>query len=213
MAKSIHPTKNDLIKTLLGNKVLKSERLRRALRTVDRIDFVRREDSLYAYEDHPMSIGWGATISQPYTVALMLQELDPQRGERVLDVGAGSGWSAALLACLVGAGGEVWGTEVVPELVKFGQKNLKKYPSLKAKILPAASGVLGLPERAPFNRILVSAALPEGASVPPELLGQLAPGGRLLIPLGYSLWRIDKSKTGKLKQREFPGFIFVPLQK
>ena len=154
-----------------------------------------------AYGDYPLPIGHGQTISQPYTVAYMLELLQPERGDRVLDVGSGSGWTAALLASIVGPDGRVWGTEIIPELVEFGRANLAKYNFKNATIERAAG--LGLPEHAPYDKILVSAAADD---VPDSLLDQLAPGGIMVIPIKTSVWKITHTE-----REEHPGFAFVPL--
>jgi protein-L-isoaspartate(D-aspartate) O-methyltransferase len=195
-----------LVDHLLKRGVLQTDRIVAAFRAVDRIDFVRNLSRPRAYGDRPLSIGHGQTISQPFTVAFMLEELRPRPGERVLDVGSGSGWTTALLAHIVGTEGSVWGTEILPELVVFGRRNLAKYSFPNAHIAPAGR-VLGRPgER--FDRILVSAAARE---LPAELVGQLAVGGRLVIPVGSSIVRLINLGENETQQREHIGFAFVPL--
>lgn len=135
--------------------------------------------------DEPIDIGFGQTISQPSTVAVMLERLDVRPGQKVLDVGSGSGWTTALLARLVGRGGSVMGVERIPELVEFGRQNLANFAITKAmanaEIRPAGER-LGLPEEAPFNRILVSAHPP--GNWLNELQQQLSTrGGRLIAPV------------------------------
>jgi len=115
-----------LIIHLKETDVLKTKRIISALRLIDRADFVPAKLRLQAYEDYPLPLLDGQTISQPYTVALMLELLRPSPGSKVLDVGSGSGWTTALLAQIVGHSGKVSGVEIVPGLVKFGQKNLAK---------------------------------------------------------------------------------------
>ena len=182
---------------------------------MDRADFVPPEYRDDAYGDFPLPIGFGATISQPTVVAFMLELLQPRKGDKVLDVGTGSGWTTALLAHIVGPSGSIAGIEIIPELVALGMANLRKYNLPQAKIVQAKEHVLGLPaqaglpEKAPFDKILVSAA---ADSLPQELIDQLANGGRMAIPIRDSVWRVEKKAEGSLNKEEFFGFAFVPLR-
>ena len=116
-----------LINHLINVGVLKTPEIIKAFYKIDRAFFVPKEFHDYAYEDYPLSIGYGATISQPYTVAFMLELLQPKKGEKILDVGSGSSWTTALLAHIVGIKGKIFGVEIVPELIKFAKDNLKKF--------------------------------------------------------------------------------------
>lgn len=198
-----------LVEKLSIAGILKSKSIISAFLHVDRADFVLPEHIKNAYHDNPLSIGFGQTISQPTTVAIMLELLNTQNGEKILDVGSGSGWTTALLADIIGPKGEVFGIEIVPELVKFGQKNLGKYNYPQAKIIQAGNN-LGFPEEAPFDRILVSAA---SNNIPKELIQQLDTEGIMVIPVRHSVYRIRKKPDGKLEKEEFFGFSFVPLIK
>ena len=199
--------KDALIEKLIADKMLKSEEIIEAFRRIDRADFVPEEYGDEAYGDYPLPIGRGQTISQPSTVAFMLELLRPVEGDRILDVGSGSGWTTALLAQIVGSKGRVWGLELLPELAKFGSENLAKYDFSNAKIQQAGE-IVGLPGEAPFDKILVSAA---GQEIPKELINQLKVGGRMVIPVQNSVWKIDKISKAKVDKQEFPGFVFVPL--
>ncbi|PIR92224.1 protein-L-isoaspartate O-methyltransferase [Candidatus Falkowbacteria bacterium CG10_big_fil_rev_8_21_14_0_10_44_15] len=196
-----------LTKYLIDLDVLKSPHIINAFQSIDRADFVPRKYLNEAYGDYPLPLGYGQTISQPTTVAFMLEKLQPQAGEKILDVGSGSGWTTALLAQIVGPAGKVCGVEIVPELAEFGRKNLANYELNWAEI-KLVTGELGCPPLAPFDKILVSAAAEEP---PGKLLTQLKIGGRLIIPIQNSIWQIDKAAAGKFRQQEFPGFVFVPL--
>lgn len=183
-----------------------SKEIEKAFEKIERQDFVLDEYKSQADFDYPLPIGFGQTISQPTTVAFMLNLLDPKPGEKILDVGSGSGWTTALLAEVVGKEGKLIGAERIKELVDFGNENLKKYQLSNAQVF-LAEKALGFPNQAPFDRILVSAAARE---VPEGLIIQLKIGGRLVIPVVSSIWQIDRGKI-KNRKKEYPGFAFVPL--
>ena len=153
-----------------------------------------------------MPLGWGQTISQPYTVAFMLDLLDVQPGDSILDIGSGSGWTTALLATLTGSAGSVHGLERISVLVEFGTSNLAKYSFPQAHITVAAAD-LGTPGKE-YDRILVSAASEE---LPKELILQLKTGGVLVIPVDSSILKITKTSLEDTDTEEHYGFTFVPL--
>lgn len=198
-----------LVQSMIDSGFLKTSNIIEAFRSIDRADFIRKENLFESYDDYPLPIGYNATISQPSTVAFMLEKLEPKKGDKILDIGSGSGWTTALLAYLIGEKGQVYGVELVPELVEFGQKNLKKYKFENAQILPAKKEMVGLVEYAPYDKILVSASAKE---LPQELINQLKIGGRLIIPIRSSIWKIDKISKDKINKEEFFGFTFVPLK-
>ncbi len=187
------------------------EALNEAFRAVARADFLRADDEKRAGLDAPIAIGAGQTNSQPRTVADMLRLLDVQPGQRVLDVGSGSGWTTALLAHMVGPTGVVIATELEPELVTFGRENLAKYDFPWASIRQADPGTLGAPEDAPFDRILVSA---EASSLPEPLVDQLAVGGTMMIPVGARMTRVEKEGSGAddVSITTHGLYSFVPLR-
>lgn len=200
---------NRLINNIIKRGYLKTPKIIEAFRGADRADFVRREDSLESYGDYPLPIGNGQTISQPSTVAFMIELLQPKKGDIILDVGAGSGWTTAILADIVGDEGFVWGVELVPELVKFGRNNIIKHGTTNAHILQSDVHQLGMPDKGPFDRILVSAA---GYDLAQELVGQLKIGGKMVIPIMDSVWKIDKVNKDDIRQERHYGFAFVPLR-
>ena len=184
----------------------------KAFEKVDRKDFVRSEDVDHAYDNVPLPIGYNQTISQPTTVAFMLELLELKEGLKALDVGSGSGWTTALLANILGKKGEVIGVETIPELVNFGRKNIAKYrKGLNVNIFPAGE-TIGYPLKSPYDRILVSASADE---IPLELIKQLKVLGILVIPVKNSIYKLVRRSNdiNDILKEEYPGFVFVPLRK
>ncbi len=180
-----------------------------AMRTVPRHLFVPTEMRGRAYSDSPLPIGYGQTISQPYIVALMTELLEPRPDVRVLEIGTGSGYQAAVLAGLVR---QIYTIEIVPELARSAATALAAYPNVKVR---QGDGYRGWPEEAPFDRIILTAAPPE---VPRALVEQLKRGGRLVAPEGPTPWRqelivIEKDAGGKVRRRSVIPVMFVPMVK
>lgn len=184
-------------------------RVRAAFAAVSREDFLLEDQRGYVGEDRPLSIGFHQTNSQPTTVRNMLELLDVRAGDRVLDVGSGSGWTTALLGHLTGTTGEVWGVEIVPELAQWGRSNVERYPLPWASVTAADTDVLGLPDQAPYDRILASA---EASELPADLVEQLAEGGRMVIPVRGRLSVVDRRWSGQLDVRRVGHYAFVPLR-
>lgn len=157
--------------------------------------------------DGPILIGHGQTSSQPRTVDAMLRLLDVRRGQRVLDVGAGSGWTTALLAHLTGPDGEVRGVELLPDLAAWGAANVAGTAYGWAEVRPAEPGVLGDPSHAPYDRILVSA---EAQEIPATLAEQLAEDGRLVLPVAGTMTLVVRAGD-TLTASEHGRYRFVPL--
>ncbi|MBD5787853.1 protein-L-isoaspartate carboxylmethyltransferase [Cellulosimicrobium terreum] len=183
------------------------------MRAVDRRGFLPREQRRWAGQDRPLGIGHGQTSSQPSTVAAMLRLLQVPRGADVLDVGAGSGWTTALLARLVGPGGVVVGLERIPELAAWGAANVAAADvaadgTAWATLELARPGVLGRPGRT-WDRILVSAA---ADALPVALVEQVAPGGRLVVPVRHTMVLVERSAAGtEVRTSEHGSYTFVPL--
>jgi len=179
-----------------------------AFEAVPRAGFLPRLARGRASYDGPIGIGQGQTNSQPRTVEDMLRLLEVSPGQRVLDVGAGSGWTTALLAHLVGPEGEVLGVELVPELVQFGAANLARTDQPWASIRQAQRGVLGWPDAAPYDRILVSA---EPRSLPEQLVEQVADGGRMVIPVDTTMLVVARHGED-VEITRHGSYRFVPLR-
>ena len=209
-----------LIKELMEEEILKTPSIIEAFEKIDRKDFVPEELKDKAYLNAPLPIGYGQTISQPLTVAFMLELLQPQRGDKVLEVGSGSGWQTALLAHIVSGGsgrGKIVAVELIPELMDFGRKNVAKYDFIKKRIVEFHSfnAAKGLPEEAPFDKIISAAS---GQGLPKAWKEQLEIGGRIVAPIKNSLHLFIKKglPAGEAGENEFeesiyPGFAFVPL--
>ena len=200
-------TNEQLIRHLIASGVLYSPSLIYAFKVCDRIHFIPEELYPRAYDDHPLPIGESQTISQPTTVAFMLELLNPTAGNKVLDIGSGSGWTTALLAAAIGRDGYVEGVERVASLIEYAHENLEKVHIHNGSISLANPSVLGKPGEH-YDRILVSASATE---MPTELFDQLKSGGILVVPVQNTIWRITKKENGSLESSEFPGFVFVPL--
>jgi protein-L-isoaspartate(D-aspartate) O-methyltransferase len=182
--------------------------VRRAFEAVPRADFLpERERSRAAY-DGPIQLGHGSTNSQPRTVEAMLELLQVRRGDRVLDVGAGSGWTTALLAHLTGPSGSVIGLELEPSIAKWGAENVRRAAMPWATLEPAILGVLGDPERAPYDRILVSA---DAAGLPQDLVEQLVEGGRMVVPV-YGVMTVVVRRGKDVAVTHHGLYSFVPLR-
>jgi protein-L-isoaspartate(D-aspartate) O-methyltransferase len=182
-----------------------------AFAAVDRADFLLPRDRADADYDGPISIGYGQTNSQPFTVHAMLMLLEVEAGHRVLDVGSGSGWTTALLAQLVGSSGSVLGVELVPELAEWGAENLADQDTPWASIRRADPDVLGIPSEAPFDRILVSAA---ARSLPDELVEQLTDDGVMVVPVNATMTRVRRTgpEPADVDITTHGAYSFVPLR-
>lgn len=178
-----------------------------AMHKMDREHFVPDYLVHEAGFDVPLPIGYGQTISQPTTVQRMLYWLEVEPGDDVLDVGSGSGWTTALLSYITGSQGRVIAVEIVPELVEMGRKNCSTLGLRNVKFHKAGKEY-GWPAQAPYDRILVSAAAEQ---LPTEILNQLKPGGKLVIPVQHDILEITKISENEFDTTAHQGFVFVPL--
>lgn len=202
----------NLIQGLIEDGWLETRRIIEAFGAVHRADFMPRDIKHLAGQDFAFPIGWGQTISQPLVVAFMLEKLQPNRGDKILDIGSGSGWTSALLAHIVGEKGKVIAIEVIPELKEFGEKNVSGYNFIEKGIVKfvCADGAKGYKEQAPYDKILVSASA-SADRVPQEWKDQLKVGGRIVAPIESSIWIFTKKPDKEFEEQEFSGFEFVPL--
>lgn len=183
--------------------------IQRALRAVHRERFLPPDQQRYAREDAPLPIGFEQTISQPSLVAYMTEQLAPEAGSRVLEIGTGSGYQTAILAEIAA---EIFTVERIPELADLAHERLTAlgYRNIRFR---TGDGALGWPEDAPFDRILVTAG---ARQVPPDLVAQLGAEGKMLLPVGptiddQTLRLIEKNATGDVRQRDLCEVRFVPL--
>jgi protein-L-isoaspartate(D-aspartate) O-methyltransferase len=204
-------SQRELTEDLVRRGYLKTPLIIHAFQKIDRADFVISEYAEEAYEDEALPIGYGATISQPLTVAFMLELLDPRPCEHILDVGSGSGWKAALLAYCVGLGGRVISIDRIPELAAMAERNIAKYGFFKKGMLQVVlgDGSRGYPEEMPYDKIIAGAAAEH--DIPDAWREQVKIGGQIVVPVGHSIVVYNKKPDGSFETREHYGFSFVPL--
>lgn len=196
-----------MVRTQLETRGINDKRVLDAMANVPRHLFLPEDQRRMAYEDMALQIGFNQTMSQPYMVAVMTQLLNLHGYEKVLEIGTGSGYQAAVLSVLAA---EVYTIERIPELAERARNDLQNLGYSNVTVL-AADGTKGLPDKAPFDRIIVTAAAP---SVPEPLAGQLKPGGILVVPVGDSwsqtLVKVARTDEG-LQQSFHTKCVFVPL--
>ena len=200
----------ELIDFLIKDGWLKTQNIIDAFRKIKREDFMPEDIKYSAGLNVAMSIGFEQTISQPLTVAFMLEKLQPKCGDKILDVGSGSGYTTALLAHCVGEKGRVIAIEIIPELKEFGEKNIAKYSFIEKGIVEfiCADAIKGWEKQAPYDKILVSASAEE---LPKALKDQIKINGKIVVPIQSSIWLFIKKSENNFEEQEYPGFAFVPL--
>ncbi|MCZ2846105.1 MAG: protein-L-isoaspartate(D-aspartate) O-methyltransferase [Candidatus Bathyarchaeota archaeon] len=196
-----------LVSELVSRGRLKTPEIIRAFEKIDRVDFMDTDKDL-AYIDNAFPIGHGQTISQPTTVAIMFELLQPKGGDKVLDIGSGSGWTTALLANIVGPKGKVYSIEIIKKLYQFGKENVEKYDFKNVEFF-CQDGSKGLSKHAPFDKILASASVPE---IPPPFKKQLKINGIAVLPVRDSIFKVIKKTPQKFETEGYPFFVFVPMR-
>lgn len=203
--------RSELVNGLIRRGYLTKPEVAEALRKVPREEFVPNGLRDDAYIDTPLPIGSGQTISAPHMVALMAQALDLKPGHKVLEVGGGSGYHAAVTSELISPGGHVFSVERIPELVRFAQENIERTGYSASVTVVLSDGSVGLPDEAPFDRIFLACAAP---AVPTPLRSQLSDGGVMLVPVGGRMYqdlvRIQR-RGEKFTSDNLGGCVFVPL--
>jgi len=211
---------NKLVDRLVTEGLLRSPRAIAAMRAVPRVKFLPENMQAHGAVDTPLPIGFGQTVSAPHMVSIMNEALGLEVGHKVLEVGAGCGWHAATIAEMIAPAGSpsserghVYTVEIVQELADFARKNIMKAGYGDRVTITYGDGSQGYPEKAPYDRVFVTAAAPD---VPKPLIEQLKPNGVMLIPVGdaslfQNLLKITKVNGDKLKQENLGGVAFVPL--
>jgi len=204
--------KERLINNLISVGVLKTPRIIEAFRKIPRHKFVRKDYLKHAYDDIPLPTFHGQTISQPYTIAVMTEALDPRPEEKILEIGSGSGYQAALLAHCVGSKGKIITIELEPDLVEFSRNNIKKVKLKNVKIINW-DGKKGYKKESPYNKCMITAACKE---IPKPVIEQVKIKGRIVAPVndlfGQKMIVLDKLSDKKYKKRDLGSFVFVPLR-
>ena len=204
--------KDILIEKWLNSGIIKDKKVIEAFKSVPREKFITKDFLDEAYGDYPLPIGKGQTISQPSTIMLMTQALELKEGHKVLEVGAGSGYQAALIARIVGEKGKVLTTEIIPELAEFAKENIEKCKIKNVEIVNY-DGSQGYKKEAPYDRCIITAACP---AIPKPIIKQLKEGGIIIAPVGsltfgQSMIKARKVK-GELIEENLGNFVFVPLK-
>jgi protein-L-isoaspartate(D-aspartate) O-methyltransferase len=219
MRESFEGQRRKAVENLKAQKIIRSRKVEKAMLKVPREKFVPERLRDQAYIDMPLPIGWGQTVSALHMVALMCELLELEVGHRVLEVGAGCGYHAAVVAEIVAPEGtenpgHIYTIEIVKELANLARRNLKETSYANRVTVIQGDGSLGFPEQAPYDRIFVTAAAP---GIPPPLAQQLKPGGMIVIPVGdpysYQVLRVArKQPNGTLSWEDLLGVAFVPLR-
>ncbi len=203
--------KQKLIDYWISEKIVTDKKLIGAFKKIPRENFIREKDLEQAYGDYPLKIGAEQTISQPTTVMIMTQALELKKGDKVLEIGAGSGYQSAIIAKLVGSKGKVVSVEIVPELVKFARDNLDR-AKIRNAFVVEGDGSRGYAKQSPYDKIIVTAGAPR---IPKILVDQLKENGIIVTPVGNLTEQImikAKKKNGKLIEEKLGHYIFVPLK-
>ena len=201
-----------LVEHLISVKALKTPRIIEAFRKTPRHLFVNKEYLSHAYDDIPLPTYNGQTISQPYTVAIMTEALDPMPDNKILEIGSGSGYQAALLARCVGQKGKIITVELEEKLVEFSKENLKKAKIKNVKVIEW-DGKKGYEKEAPYDRCMITAGCDE---IPKPVLNQIKVSGKIVAPVndffGQKMLLVEKVSDKEFKTKNLGSFVFVPLR-
>lgn len=213
MGKENENQRKKLVELMKAEGTIKSYEVEKAFLKTRREIFMPKEMEKQSYHDNAFSIGHGQTISQPSTIAIMLEMLSAKKGQKAGEIGSGCGYVTALLSCIVGGRGKVIGTEIIKELAEVSRKNLQKQGCKNAEIIEG-DGVELLFEKRPFDRIIVSAACP---FIPKKLFDCLNENGKIVAPTGdmflQSMTSLEKVNGSPVKKQYERGhFVFVPLR-
>ena len=201
-------SKQSLLDYWKQDKIVTDKRILEAFKEIPRENFVPKEYKDEAYSDYPLPLDHNQTISQPTTVAMMTQFLEPKPNQKILEIGAGSGYQAAILSHIVGSKGKIITTEIIPELAQTAKNNLKKYKNVQ---IIHHDGSKGYRKQAPYDRIILTAACRQ---IPKPLIQQLKENGIILAPTGSFFMQImvkGIKKKNKLETQDLGYFAFVPL--
>jgi protein-L-isoaspartate(D-aspartate) O-methyltransferase len=205
--------RKDLVKKLLNYGYIKTENVRKAMESVPREEFLPQKNKPYAYADQPLPLGEGQTISAPHMVAMICEKLDLEEGMKVLEIGTGFGYNAAVICETMGKKGHVYSVERLESLAKIAKENLKRTGYADNVTVIVGDGTQGYEKEAPYDRIYGTASAP---AVPEPLKEQLKVGGKLLIPVGersyfQDLICIVKESVNEFKEKSLGGVAFVPM--
>jgi len=204
-----HTNREQLINRLVEDCYIKNDDVKKAFLTIPREKFVPDYLKIHAYVDRPLEIGNSQTISAPHMVAIMCEALDIQEGQKILEIGAGSGYHAAIVSCLVGEKGHVYTIERFEDLAKNAEENLNNAEITNVTVV-VGDGSEGLKKYEPYDRIYVTCAAP---TIPKPLIDQLKDFGKLLIPVGsmYCELQLIEKKGKEIQSKRLGGCVFVPL--
>lgn len=204
--------RKDLVAKLVQRGYVKSQPVITAMENVPRHLFLPKEMEKFAYSDTPLSIGKGQTISAPHMIGMMLDLMELEKGHKVLEVGGGSGYHAALLGYLVGGAGHVYSIEIIEELATTAEENISAVGLHDQITIINGDGSKGLPEQAPFDRITAACSAP---SVPEPLVEQLTDPGIMVLPVGTGYSQnliLVKKENGQITRKDHGGVAFVPMR-
>jgi len=198
-----------LVKQLKMEGRITKDSIEKAFLQVPRENFIPKHLLSYAYSDTPLEIGFGQTISAPHMVAIMCEDLDLKKEQKILEIGTGSGYHAAIVSKIIGENGKIFSVERIESLANFAKRNLEKSGIKNVRII-INDGSIGLKKYSPYDRIYVTCAAPK---IPSPLINQLKISGKLMIPVGntFCILKLIEKKNNKLLTKNLGGCAFVPL--